>query len=136
MEEYGYHMVGEMLIGLGKSLQDKNSDIRKKFKLSREQVMTLIGVIKLAASPDVQKKYIWDLADRWGVTEKTVRNWIDMGLVRGGRKTKHDTRHSWSADEIDEDERRLIRMGYYKPKRYHRVNYLSAMIDGFLQGGR
>lgn len=120
-----------MLIGLGNALKDENSDIRKRFKLSREQLMTLLGVVKLAASPDVQRKYIWDLAERWNVTEKTVRNWIDLGLVREGKKKAHDTRLSWSAEELDEDERILIKRGYFKPKKHHRINYFLKMINGF-----
>lgn len=133
MENFGYNMIGEMLIGLGKALQDENSEVRKKFKLSREQLMTLLGVIKLAASPDVQKKYIWDLADRWNVTPKTIHNWINLGMLRQGHKTAHDTRIWWSADELDEDERMLIEYGYLKPKKHHRMNYFKRMINGFLE---
>lgn len=74
MENYGYNMIGEMLIGLGKALQDEESQLRKNFHLSREQLYTLIGVIRIAASPSVQKKYIWELAERWNVTERTIHN--------------------------------------------------------------
>lgn len=131
MENYGYNCLGEMLIGLGQALKDENSDLRKHFKLSREQLMTLLGVIRLAASPDVQRKHIWDLADRWRVSERTIRNWIELGLVRPGHKNKHDTRLYWYADELDEDEQILIKRGYFKPKRHHRLQYFIKMLNGF-----
>lgn len=132
MENFGYAMLGEMLIGLGNALKDPESDLRKRFKLSREQLQTLLGVIRIAASPDVQKKYIYDLADRWGVSEKTIRNWIDIGLVSGGHKKAHDTRRYWYSDEIDIDERLLIQRGYLKPKKNHRIGYFMKMINGLL----
>lgn len=132
MENYGYKILGQMLIGLGEALQDENSNLRKQFQLSREQLETLLGIIKVAASPDIQRKYISDLADRWGVTERTVQNWIELGLVRKGRKRAGDTRRWWYADEVDEDERTLIEYGYYKPKKAHRFRYFVKMIKGFI----
>ena len=132
MENHGYNMIGEMLIGLSKALQDEESQLRKNFHLSREQLSTLIGVIRIAASPSVQKKYIWELAERWNVTERTIHNWVSLGLIREGNKSKHDTRIWWYADDIDEDERTLIKYGYLKPKKHHRLNYFSRMINGFL----
>lgn len=132
MENYGYSMLGEMLIKLGKAMKDPDSDLRKEFQLSREQFATLISIIKVAASPAIQKKYISDLADRWGVTERTVQNWVEHGLVRPGKKRAGDTRRFWYADEIDEDERELIKYGYFKPKKLHRLKYLMKMIKGFM----
>jgi len=133
MENWGYVALGEMLCGLGNALKDPNSDVRKDFRLSREQFATLLGMIRLAAAPSVQKKYMHDLADRWGVSERTIRNWIEYGLVREGHKTSHDTRHWWTADEIDEDERTLIRYGYVKPKKHHRIGYFIRMLNGFIK---
>lgn len=132
MENFGYKMIGRMLIGLGEAMQDENSDLRKQFQLSREQLITLIGIIKVAASPDIQRKYIGDLAERWGVTERTVQNWIELGIVRKGRKRAGDTRRWWYADEVDSDERELIRLGYFKPKKSHRLKYFVNMIKGFM----
>lgn len=132
MENWGYECLGEMLIGLGKSLKDENSELRKGFHLSREQMMTLLGVIKLAASPAMQKKYIYEVADRFRVSEKTIRNWIDIGVLPEGHKVAHDTRHFWYAEELDEYERDLIKYGYLKPRKQHRLGYFSRMINGFL----
>lgn len=136
MENYGYNMLGEMLIGLGNALKDENSELRKHFRLSREQLCTLLGVIKLAASPDVQKKYIYQLAERWNVTERTIYNWIEIGILPSGHKTAHDTRLWWYADELDEAEREMIAYGYLRPKKHHRVGYLRRMIDGFINIGK
>lgn len=132
MENYGYAMLGEMLIGLGEKLKDPESDLRKQFILSREQLETLLGIIKVAASPAIQRKYIYDLSDRWGVSERTIKNWIDAGLVRKGHKRAGDTRLWWYASEVDEDERALIHYGYLKPKKSHRLKYFAKMIAGFL----
>ncbi len=132
MENFGYKMIGQMLIGLGKALQDENSDLRREFQLSREQLEVLIGVIRVAASPSVQKKYIGDLSERWGVTERTIQHWIELGIVRKGRKRAGDTRRFWYADEVDIDERELIRLGYFKPKKSHRLRYFMNMIKGFM----
>lgn len=131
MDNWGYAMLGEMLIGLGNALKDENSDLRKRFKLSREQLMTLLGVVRLASSPDIQKKFIWDLSERWNVTPRTIRNWVDMGLLREGHKSKHDTRLWWDASELDEDERNLIKYGYIKPRKHHRLTYFINMLNSF-----
>lgn len=87
MENWGYSIIGEALIQMGIALKNPESKVRKDFVLSKEQLETLICVIKLSASPGVQKKYIWDLAQRWNVTIRTVENWIKIGVVRPGRKS-------------------------------------------------
>lgn len=134
MENYAYHMIGEMLIGLGHSLQDENSHLRRHFRLSREQLQTLLGVIRLAASPDIQRKFLPDVASRFHVTEKTVRNWIDLGLVPHGHKVAHDTRHWWYTDELDESERNLIHMGYIKPTHHHHhLSRLYNLLKSFIR---
>ncbi|MBO5886589.1 MAG: hypothetical protein J6Q60_01030 [Bacteroidaceae bacterium] len=133
MENWGYSVIGEALIIMGKALKDPNSDIRKDFVLSREQLQTLIGVVKLSASPGVQKKYIWDLAKRWNVTQRTVENWIKVGVVRPGRKSVHDTRLWWSDADLDEDERKLIKLGYIKkPNKFRRKLYFWRMLSNWI----
>lgn len=133
MENWGYSVIGEALIIMGKALKDPNSDIRKDFVLSREQLQTLIGVVKLSASPGVQKKYIWDLAKRWDVTQRTVENWIKVGVVRPGRKSVHDTRLWWSDADLDEDERKLIKLGYIKkPNKFRRKLYFWRMLSNWI----
>ena len=133
MENWGYSVIGEALIIMGKALKDPNSDIRKDFVLSREQLQTLIGVVKLSASPGVQKKYIWDLAKRWNVTQRTVENWIKCGVVRQGRKSVHDTRLWWSDADLDEDERKLIKLGYLKkPKKFRHKLYFWKTISSWI----
>lgn len=133
MENWGYCIIGEALIIMGKALKDPNSDIRKDFVLSREQLQTLIGVVKLSASPGVQKKYIWDLAKRWNKTQRTVENWIKDGVVRPGRKSVHDTRLWWSDADLDEDERKLIKLGYIKkPNKFRRKLYFWRMLSNWI----
>lgn len=132
MENWGYCIIGEALIQMGIALKDPESKVRKDFVLSREQVETLIGIIKLSASPGVQKMYIWDLAKRWNVTRRTVENWIKDGVVRPGRKSVHDTRLWWSEAEIDEDERQLIKSGYIKnPNKFRRKLYFWRTINNW-----
>lgn len=134
MQDFAYHMIGEMLIGLGRSLQDRDSDLRHRFRLSREQLHTLIGVIRIVSSPDVQRKFLPDVASRFHVSEKTVRNWVEVGILPHGHKVAHDTRHWWYADELDEAERELIQLGYIKPARHHRhIARLSAFLSSFLK---
>lgn len=132
MENWGYSIIGEALIQMGLALKDPESKVRKDFVLSREQVETLIGIIKLSASPGVQKMYIWDLAKRWNVTRRTVENWIRDGVVRPGRKSVHDTRLWWSEAEIDEDERQLIKSGHIKnPNKFRRKLYFWRTINNW-----
>lgn len=132
MTEFAYTCLGEMLEGLGKALKDPKSDVRKKFTLSSEQLMTLMGLIRIAGSPDVQKKYIGDLAKRWMVSERTIRSWVSNGYIRPGRKVAGDSRSFWYADEVDEDERKLMNRGLVKPKEHHRLKYFMRMINGIL----
>lgn len=132
MENWGYSIIGEALIQMGIALKNPESKVRKDFVLSREQVETLIGIIKLSASPGVQKMYIWDLSKRWNVTRRTVENWIKDGVVRPGRKSVHDTRLWWSEAEIDEDERQLIKSGYIKnPNKFRRKLYFWRTINNW-----
>lgn len=132
MENWGYCIIGEALIQMGIALKNPESKVRKDFVLSREQVETLIGIIKLSASPGVQKMYIWDLSKRWNVTRRTVENWIKDGVVRPGRKSVHDTRLWWSEAEIDEDERQLIKSGYIKnPNKFRRKLYFWRTINNW-----
>lgn len=132
MENWGYCIIGEALIQMGIALKNPESKVRKDFVLSREQVETLIGIIKLSASPGVQKMYIWDLAKRWNVTRRTVENWIKDGVVRPGRKSVHDTRLWWSEAEIDEDERQLIKSGHIKnPNKFRRKLYFWRTINNW-----
>lgn len=42
MENYGYNMIGEMLIGLGKALQDEESQLLKEFPY----LVFLLGVVE------------------------------------------------------------------------------------------
>lgn len=132
MENWGYSIIGEALIQMGIALKNPESKVRKDFVLSKEQLETLIGIIKLSASPGVQKMYIWDLAKRWNVTRRTVENWIKDGVVRPGRKSVHDTRLWWSEAEIDEDERQLIKSGYIKnPNKFRRKLYFWRTINNW-----
>lgn len=132
MENWGYSIVGEALIQMGIALKDPESKVRKDFVLSHEQLQTLICMVKLSASPGVQKMYIWDLAKRWGVTQRTVENWISAGVVRKGRKSAHDTRLWWTEAELDEDERNLVKQGYYKRTQKARQKLLFwRMISNF-----
>lgn len=133
MENWGYCIIGEALIMMGISLKDPESKVRKDFSLSREQLVTLISIVKLSASPGVQKKYIWDLAERWNVNQRTINNWISAGVLRQGRKSVHDTRLWWSESDLDEDERQLIKLGYLKKaKKFRRKLYFWKMICNWI----
>lgn len=132
MENWGYSIIGEALIQMGIALKNPESKVRKDFVLSKEQLETLICVIKLSASPGVQKKYVWDLAQRWNVTIRTVENWIKIGVVRPGRKSAHDTRLWWNDAELDEDERQLVKLGYIKkPQKTLRKLHFWRTISNF-----
>lgn len=132
MTDFAYAAIGEMLIGLGNALKDPKSELRKTFHLSTEQLTTLLGVVKVAASPAAQKLYIPDLAERWGVDKRTVENWINQGYVRYGHKSKGDNRHWWLSSELDEDEVMLIRHKKVKPSNNHRWRYLIKMLNGII----
>lgn len=107
-----YYLLGVVLEHLGKELQKDDSDLRKHFILSFEQAKCFCQIIKICASPSVQTYYVGDLCERFGKDRKTINNWIQIGLLPGGRHRENDTRLFWYASDIDEAEEQLIKMHY------------------------
>lgn len=136
MEQWGYSVIADILEGVASSLRNPESVTRKQFHLSREQFATLIGMIRIATSPACQMLTINGVAKRWNKTPRTIRNWIDQGLVREGYKKPGDNQLYWLTSELDEDERNLYKLGYISKSHNHRVHYFIDMLNGFLHDGK
>lgn len=110
-------LLGRILIGVGEQLCDPESRLSREVRVSEDQLFAITRFARILLSPSVQVMYLADLCERWNKAPKTIKNWVDVGLVRRGHKRRGDTRLFWYASEVDEDTRVLERMGYVKSRK-------------------
>ena len=128
-----YLAVASMLRGLATDLEDSSSRLRKQFVLSPEQFKAMVGIIRVACSPSIERLSLYDLSKRWHVSTKTIDNWVRLGIVRCGTKKVGEKAHYWISSEVDEDERELIKRGYLKQKPQSRLKRFADLINGLLK---
>lgn len=108
-------IIGHILINIGKQLTDKDSELYKSFDLCKEQLAAVIMLLKVASSPQTHIQYIGDLAMRYKVSERTIRNWISDGAIPKGKEhDSGDNREYWLMEELYEIDKSLERSGRIK----------------------
>lgn len=108
-------IIGKILIHIGEKLCNPESKLYKSFTLSNEQIETCIRLLKVASSPQTHVLYIGDLAMRYGVTDRTIRNWLRDGVIpRGKKHDSGDNRDYWLSHDLSLVDEALIRKGYIK----------------------
>lgn len=108
-------IIGKILIHIGEELCNTESKLYKSFTLSNEQIETCIRLLKVASSPQTHVLYIGDLAMRYGVTDRTIRNWLRDGVIPKGKKhDSGDNRDYWLSHDLSLVDEALIRKGYIK----------------------
>ena len=109
------YIIGKILIHVGEKLCDSESDLYKSFTLSNEQLEACVRLLKVASSPQTHILYIGDLAMRYGVTDRTIRNWVRDGVIPKGKShDSGDNRDYWLSHDLFSVDESLIRKGYLK----------------------
>lgn len=109
------YIIGQVLIHIGEKLCDPTSKLYNSFVLSNEQLATCLNLLKVASSPQTHVLYIGDLAMRYGVSDRTIRNWIHDGVIPHGKKhDSGDNRDYWMSHELSSVDESLVRKGYLK----------------------
>lgn len=106
-------ILGHIFIAIGEQLCDNKSRLHNSVVLSNEQMESLLRMLKIASSPQTHVLYIGDLAMRYGVTDRTIRNWIKAGAIPHGKMhDSGDNREYWLSHDLFKVDRYLVKKGY------------------------
>lgn len=127
------YIIGKILIHIGEELCNQDSKLYNSFTLSNEQLAACIRLLKVASSPQTHILYIGDLAMRYGVTDRTIRNWIHDGVIpRGKKHDSGDNRDYWLSHDLHEVDDRLIRRGYVKESAIRDIDLrLKSLLENY-----
>lgn len=127
------YIIGRILIHVGEQLCNPNSKLYNSFVLSNEQLMTCVALLKVASSPQTHVLYIGDMAMRYGVTDRTIRNWVHDGIIpRGKKHDSGDTRDYWLSHDLAAVDESLIRKGVLKRSQLKSADdRLKKLLDNF-----
>ena len=127
------YIIGRILIHVGEQLCNPKSKLYNSFVLSNEQLMTCLALLKVASSPQTHVLYIGDLAMRYGVTDRTIRNWVRDGIMpRGKKHDSGDTRDYWLSHDLTAVDESLIRKGGLKRSQLKSADdRLKKLLDNF-----
>lgn len=116
-------ILGHIFKMIGKALCDPTSELNRSIVLSNEQMEACVRLLKVASSPQTHIYYIGDLSMRYGVTDRTIRNWISLGVVpRGHKHDSGDNRDYWLSHDLYKIDRDLIDRGYVKESRIENID--------------
>lgn len=126
--------IGKLLEFLGTNLQDEHSQLYSEIEITEHELVTLFELFKVLASPPVRILYIGDLAMRFGVTNRTIQNWIHDHVIPRGRESDTDNRMHWLESEVNDLEADLIKSGYVKPsKAMKKPKRMVLRLNDFIQ---
>ena len=127
------YIIGRILIHVGEQLCNPKSKLYNSFVLSNEQLMTCLALLKVASSPQTHVLYIGDLAMRYGVTDRTIRNWVRDGIMpRGKKHDSGDNRDYWLRHDLTAVDESLIRKGVLKRSQLKSADdRLKKLLDNF-----
>lgn len=127
------YIIGRILIHVGEQLCNPKSKLYNSFVLSNEQLMTCVALLKVASSPQTHVLYIGDLAMRYGVTDRTIRNWVRDGIMpRGKKHDSGDNRDYWLSHDLAAVDESLIRKGVLKRSQLKSADdRLKKLLDNF-----
>lgn len=116
-------IIGKILIHVGEELCDPQSKLYNSFMLSNQQLEACLRLLKVASSPQTHILYIGDLAMRYGVTDRTIRNWIHDGLIPPGKAhDSGDNRNYWLSHDLHSVDEKLLRLGYVRESRLRDID--------------
>lgn len=126
-------IIGKILIHVGEELCNQDSKLYKSFTLSNEQLEACLRLLKVASSPQTHILYIGDLAMRYGVTDRTIRNWLHDGVIPKGKKhDSGDSRDYWLSHDLSAVDASLLRKGYIKKQDLQTADErLKKLLENF-----
>ena len=126
-------ILGHIFIAIGEQLCDKKSRLHNSVVLSNEQMESLLRMLKIASSPQTHVLYIGDLAMRYRVTDRTIRNWIKAGAIPQGKKhDSGDNREYWLSHDLFKVDKYLVKKGYVEKKDITIIDdRLKTLINNF-----
>ena len=126
-------IIGKILIHVGEELCNQDSKLYKSFTLSNEQLEACLRLLKVASSPQTHILYIGDLAMRYGVTDRTIRNWLHDGVIPKGKKhDSGDSRDYWLSHDLSAVDVSLLRKGYIKKQDLQTADErLKKLLENF-----
>ena len=126
-------ILGHIFIAVGEQLCDRRSRLHNSVVLSNEQMESLLRMLKIASSPQTHVLYIGDLAMRYGVTDRTIRNWIKAGAIPHGKKhDSGDNREYWLSHDLFNVDKYLIKKGYVDKNEITIIDdRLKTLINNF-----
>lgn len=126
-------IIGKILIHVGEELCNQDSKLYKSFTLSNEQLEACLRLLKVASSPQTHILYIGDLAMRYGVTDRTIRNWLHDGVIPKGKKhDSGDSRDYWLSHDLSAVDASLLRKGYVKKQDLQTADErLKKLLENF-----
>ena len=127
------YIIGKILIHVGEELCNQESKLYKSFTLSNEQLEACLRLLKVASSPQTHILYIGDLAMRYGVTDRTIRNWLHDGVIPKGKKhDSGDSRDYWLSHDLSAVDASLQRKGYIKKQDLQTADErLKKLLENF-----
>ena len=127
------YIIGKILIHVGEELCNQDSKLYKSFTLSNEQLEACLRLLKVASSPQTHILYIGDLAMRYGVTDRTIRNWLHDGVIPKGKKhDSGDSRDYWLSHDLSAVDASLLRKGYIKKQDLQTADErLKKLLENF-----
>lgn len=126
-------ILGHIFIAVGEQLCNPDSRLYNSVVLSNEQMEACIRMLKVASSPQTHVLYISDLAMRYGVTVRTIQNWIRAGAIPHGKKhDSGDNRDYWLSHDLFKIDERLVRRGYVDKDDISNIDErLKTLISNF-----
>lgn len=126
-------IIGKILIHIGEELCNPKSRLYNSFTLSNEQLEACMRLLKVASSPQTHVLYIGDLAMRYGVTDRTIRNWIHDGVIPKGKKhDSGDNRDYWLSHDLHKVDNDLLKRGYVKERDLQKIDdRLRRLLHNF-----
>lgn len=116
------YLIGKILIHVGEKLCDPESELSRSFVLSNEQLGACVRLLKIASAPQTHRLSIHDLAYRYNVCERTIRNWHRDGAIPKARED-FDGKPFWMSHEMHQVDEQLVRKKYITKNDIRDIDY-------------
>ena len=116
------YILGKIFQHIGEALCDPESKLCKSFVLSNEQLGACLKLLKIASAPQTHRLSVHDLAFRYNVCERTIRNWHRDGAIPKARED-FDGKPFWMSHEMFEVDRYLIKKKYVSEDDIRNVDF-------------
>lgn len=126
------YILGKILEHVGQELQNPESKLCKSFVLENAQLEALMRLLKVASSPQTHILWVEDLAFRYDVSERTIRNWVRKDLIPQARKQPNSNTSYWLSHEMLAVDEYLVKHGMVKKDNIRKIDLrLRDLLNRF-----